>query len=393
MKLFFYCQKINFLRVYSTIINEALNRNHLIEIYFNQDEIENSSDIEGVKKIGKKLLNNKNLVLKTFQTNQQLINHLESNTDIDFYILIYPSKFLIDKKIINKVSNKVVFIMSGMDTVGTYMHWHLLYKNNSLDFHTYKKYLFTWTSNFINEQINTVNTYGNKIERENVKYLDKIRIEKIPIGYNEIDNHIKDYNKNLIRKEFNIEINKDILVYLPYPISLNRPNKSWQSAYSGTFLNFEKEDTNFIINYITSLIKKVVIIFFILSSPTSIFWVLKGYNEKNMIKSIRKFCDKNKILFVIKRRNKHRLIDEAYKSADLIIEDSNNVYPTNYQKLLRISKLVLGYHSTAVFEAVKMNVPYLNIESPIGHFQSPLTKNLFSTKKLFIQFFWNSVES
>ena len=53
MKLFFYCQKINFLRVYSTIINEALNRNHLIEIYFNQDEIENSSDIKGVKKIGK----------------------------------------------------------------------------------------------------------------------------------------------------------------------------------------------------------------------------------------------------------------------------------------------------------------------------------------------------
>ena len=178
MKLFFYCQKINFLRVYSTIINEALNRNHLIEIYFNQDEIENSSDIEGVKKkLAKNFLNNKNLVLKTFQTNQQLINHLESNTDIDFYILIYPSKFLIDKKIINKVSNKVVFIMSGMDTVGTYMHWHLLYKNNSLDFHTYKKYLFTWTSNFINEQINTVNTYGNKIERENVKYLDKIKMK------------------------------------------------------------------------------------------------------------------------------------------------------------------------------------------------------------------------
>ena len=31
-----------------------------------------------------------------------------------------------------------------------------------------------------------------------------------------------------------------------------------------------------------------------------------------------------------------------------------------------------------------MNVPYLNIESPIGHFQSPLTKNLFSTKKNYL---------
>ena len=28
--------------------------------------------------------------------------------------------------------------MSGMDTVGTYMHWHLLYKNNSLDFRPIK---------------------------------------------------------------------------------------------------------------------------------------------------------------------------------------------------------------------------------------------------------------
>tara|TARA_B100001093_G_C26853329_1_gene1026164 strand:+ start:77 stop:1429 length:1353 start_codon:yes stop_codon:yes gene_type:complete len=382
MKLFFYCQKINFLRVYSTIINEALNRNHLIEIYIDQNNIENSVDIEDIKeKLAKKYLNNKNLVLRTFKTNQQLINHLEFDTDIDFYILIYPMKFLSDKKIINKVSNKVVFIMSGMETVGTYMHWNLLYKNNSLDFHTYKKYLFTWTTNFLNGQINAVNTYGNKLERENIKYLDKVTLEKIPVGFNEIDSHIKNYDKNLIRQEFNIGINKEILVYLPYPISLNKPHKSWQSAYSGIFLNFEKEDRNFLINFIISLIKKVVVIFFALSRPTSLFWVLKGYNEKNMIKSIRKFCDKNKILFVIKRRNKHRLIDEAYKSADLIIEDNNNVYPTNYQKLLRISKLVLGYHSAAVFEAVKMDVPYLNIESPIGHFQSILVKNMFSAKK------------
>ena len=103
---------------------------------------------------------------------------------------------------------------------------------------------------------------------------------------------------------------------------------------------------------------------------------------KRIILKIRLILDKNKILFVIKRRDKHRLIDEAYKSADLIIGDSSNFYPTNYQKLLRISKLVLGYHSAAVFEAVKMDVPYLNIESPIGHFQSTLIKNLFSKRFL-----------
>ena len=141
MRLFFYCQKYNFLNIYSTIINEALNRNHSIEIYIDHKEIENSTDIGNIKeKLAKNYLNNKNLVIRTFQTNQQLINHLEFDTGIDFYILIYPMKFLSDKKIINKVSNKVVFIMRGMDTVTTYMPWHLLYKNNSLEFHTYKKY-------------------------------------------------------------------------------------------------------------------------------------------------------------------------------------------------------------------------------------------------------------
>ena len=381
MKLFFYCQKINFLRVYSTIINEALNRNHLVEVCFDYNE----HDIDDLKKkLINNYLNNKNLVFKTFKTNQELIDYLELDKSIDIYILIYPSKFLIDNKLINKVSNKVVFIKSGIDTIATYMHWHLISKDNPLDFHSYKKYIFTWTTNFFNELINTVNTYGNKIEKNNLKYLDELNLENIPTGFSEIDNHINSYDKSIIKKEFNIEMNKDILIYLPYPISFNRPNKSWQSAYSGIFLNFKKDNRNFIMNSIISVIKKIAVILLILSRPSSIFWSLKGYNEKNMIKSIRKFCDKNEILFVIKRRNKHRLIDEAYNSADLIIDDNKSFYPTNYQKLLRISKLVLGYHSTAVFEAVKMNVPYLNIESPIGHFASPLIKNLFSTKKNYL---------
>jgi len=379
MKIFFYCQKINYLRVYSTLIQEAINRNYHVEICFNQNVVE-LSDIE------KQLIYEKNknkLVLKFFKSDFDIVNYLTLNTDIDIYILIYPEKYLVDKKIISLVSNKVVLIMSGVDTVATYMHWHLMYQNNPLYRHTYKKYLFVWTDQFFNEQVNIVKRYGNKIEKKNMKYFSNSNIEIVQVGFNEINNNINELDKELIRQEFNIEKNKNILTYLPYPASFDRPNKSWQAAYSGIYANYRYEgNKNSILNKLTVIAKYIYLYACVIVSPTSIFWIIKGYSEKKMIKSIKKFCEKNNLLFVIKKRNKHRLIDEGYNLADLVIDDrENNTYPTNYQKLLRISKLVMGYHSTAVFESVKMNVPFLNIESPNGHWQSNLVKQFFSVKK------------
>lgn len=379
MKIFFYVKKINYLRVYSTLIQEAINRNYHVEICFDQNVVQ-LGDIE------KQLIyeRNKNkLVLKFFKSDFDIVNYLTLNTDIDIYILIYPEKYLVDKKIINLVSNKVVLIMSGVDTVATYMHWHLMYQNNPLYIHTYKKYLFVWTDQFFNEQVNIVKRYGNKIEKKNMKYFSNSNIEIVQVGFNEINNNINELDKELIRQEFNIEKNKNILTYLPYPTSFDRPNKSWQAAYSGIYANYRYEgNKNSILNKLTVIVKYIYLYACVIVSPTSIFWIIKGYSEKKMIKSIKKFCEKNNLLFVIKKRNKHRLIDEGYNLADLIIDDrENNTYPTNYQKLLRISKLVMGYHSTAVFESVKMNVPFLNIESPNGHWQSNLVKQFFSVKK------------
>ena len=80
--------------------------------------------------MAKNFLNNKNLVLKTFQTNQQLINHLEFNTDIDFYILRLKNRITLDRDI-----NKNNTLHFGVTTYG----------NQKDKFNIETQWVFMWT--------------------------------------------------------------------------------------------------------------------------------------------------------------------------------------------------------------------------------------------------------
>ena len=94
MKLFFYCQKIGFLKIYSSIIREAINRNHLVEVCFDQIE---SDTYEIKKRFTDNYLNSKNLEFKILKTNNELVDYLALNKDIDNELkkLAHPIALLI----------------------------------------------------------------------------------------------------------------------------------------------------------------------------------------------------------------------------------------------------------------------------------------------------------
>ena len=102
-----------------------------------------------------------------------------------------------------------------------------------------------------------------------------------------------------------------------------------------------------------------------------------------------------KIICIILKKKKHGIAKIGYKLADKIIDDHEGLYyPTNYQKLLKISSLVIGYHSTSVFEAVRMRKPYINIECPKEHFRGEeILQRIHSAKQNYIYNFrgvvWN----
>ena len=91
--------------------------------------------------------------------------------------------------------------------------------------------------------------------------------------------------------------------------------------------------------------------------------IFKGWNDVNIVKAVRRFCDQNDAYLVVKTRTKTLAYDYEKEAADLLLYDESD-YPPTILEILSISDLLIGYHSMAVTEAAFFEVPYLLIAIP-----------------------------
>ena len=119
-------------------------------------------------------------------------------------------------------------------------------------------------------------------------------------------------------------------------------------------------------NYILFFLKKIIYLTKVLSDLEALNWLIRRWNEPQAIKAIKKFCDNNNLILIVKPRLKCPYVSYVYKSSEFVIdydfESQHN--PSLLQELYSISDLVIGYQSTTVLESVINNTPYLNIELP-----------------------------
>ena len=380
MKIIFYLSKVGFYRIYSPIIEEALIRKYNIEIWHSTTYQEESKSIELVPYF--KIYKDK-IIFRVINSDKDIASNVENFRGVDFFISLFPNNFFNNKKIQAMFRGKIINLMTGLDTLFTILHWNKIYKNNNLYKNNYDIYLFIWTNFFFKKQLEILKKYSSKDEKKNIENIDTLYKKIIPTGYCEIDKKIKNLDEYQIRKDLNIKNNKKALVYLPYPFSFSRANKSWPAAYAGLSINFiDTKKLNSLFDRCIAKLKLFFMFLYMLKSLQAFYYFLNGFNEKNTIRAIRKFCDNNNLILIIKKRKKHRLSSEGYKLADLVIDDKeNNFYPTNFQKILKISKLAIGYNSTAVFESIAMNVPFINLECPSGHFYHKEIEKSYSAKK------------
>ena len=135
---------------------------------------------------------------------------------------------------------------------------------------------------------------------------------------------------------------KKKLIYLPFPFLRDRYGKNknfaFQAAYSGQFINF----FTFSINsqnkgYYSSIYSQIKHYILNKIEIFKYFYLInsyyKNYNELNVIKSIRKFCDQNNFEFIVKPRLKFPYINKINKYADKVIFDDESLqYPSLFQK-------------------------------------------------------------
>ena len=279
---------------------------------------------------------------------------------IDF---INPRLFNIDSEFIKKMKKKWCVISTGIDT----------YANSQ----------YSLNKNIINHYP-IFFSYSKEIHKTGMNYIKKNdkKSNYLLNGRSKII-HLGNVQYNIQKKDNK----RNSLVYLPFPYLRSRfKNRdfAFQASFAGNGINFFDHYYNRLkLGLITSLFNYVKEKFFLkYQNLKSINKSLNYQNEYKVIKGIRKFCDRNNLLFVVKSRNKFPINSSLYKICDQIIEDDGSQQmPSKIQAVLEKSKIVVGYSSLTVLESTLHRIPFINLEFPNNFFQDKNTKLFYNYKK------------
>lgn len=95
------------------------------------------------------------------------------------------------------------------------------------------------------------------------------------------------------------------------------------------------------------------------------YWphVQHGWNDLNVVRAIRRFCDRSGAYLLVKARRKTPVPSYTEALADKCIYDES-FYPATVLEALSIASLSIGYYTTSVFESVSLGVPHLCLTYP-----------------------------
>lgn len=83
-----------------------------------------------------------------------------------------------------------------------------------------------------------------------------------------------------------------------------------------------------------------------------------GWNDANVVKALRRFCDRSGAYLIVKSRQKTPVPRYLEAVADRCLYDETH-YPATVLEALSIASLSVSYYSNSVFESVALGVPHL----------------------------------
>lgn len=386
LKIIFNIERNTCYRFLSPLISELLENKIYCECWHNYSFSKNSNE----NFLDKKYLfpkietspfyKNNNLIFKKYHNNEDFLNLVKKNKDVTYFFSLNDVPEFLLTLGISFFDEKWCIIIEGFD------FYEMIAANIHSLSRSYKRYGFCYSKKFHELGLEQVKNF-NKKEFDNFNNLKKI--EFFNVGMTQHGGFLMNLDKNQIYKKYDLPKDKKILVYIPFGFSAGRnkiQDMGWQTMFMAFNINplraynkltFLKK----IKILITWNIKKILYSILILKSYEVMIGFIFGYNEKNIIKSIKIFCNKNNLSFVIKKRKKFILIEKGYQEADLIIDDDESQqYPNKLQEILNIADLGIGCFSTTAHDFAKFNIPYINIEGPDKLFYNALQKFKFSTQ-------------
>src|SRR3989339_469252 len=162
-------------------------------------------------------------------------------------------------------------------------------------------------------------------------------------------------NKELIYQKYHLPLDKKVVLmttqHLPYFASFGR---IWLALRSAMKLDFD-----------------------------SFFKIIFAPSFKQIFQSIKKWCEDNEAILIVKSRAKHDEPNYVKKGADIFLTDHNQWYPAVSLELLSVANLCIGVWSASVIEAAYSEVYNITISPPSFSMPNDAPNNRFLNKELF----------
>jgi|GEM_PF-2302789 len=331
------------------------------------------------------------LTLRAFESKNAMAEALATKNDISHVVSMEPAETLATQEQLARFTSTWCVIMYGQDTFKNLS----IFKDGSPGsgvktiFFAYTRYLFDFGMAFVDRYLNKANTY---LQRPNVS----IRF----IGNTMLDPCVQHIDNDAVRKKHGIPPGKNIAIYLPYgylPAKKFKRSRAWQAAFSSLHIErISKKEFNADGFINESMLKrfnrKLNLTGKALRDPVAREWLVKGWHEPAVIDNVRRFCDKNNLLLVVKPRRKFDFSEAVYKKADVIVEDNESqYYPSMMQELLSIASIGISFFSWSVLEFIYQGVPIINLECLDDRVENPEKKYWHSTEDGFIYAFKHNV--
>ena len=174
------------------------------------------------------------------------------------------------------------------------------------------------------------------------RFEGELREKSVIVGVPELD-QISLLNPDPARVRWGIPAGKPVVVLLPFPGAVN-PFSFWANRI-----------------YLESNPLKQMASIVLKKRWDYWQWVRDGWNDEAVVENIRRFCDQNGALLVVKSRLKTPIPRYTARLADICLYDESPRYPATILDVLSIASFSIGFYSGAVLESIALGVPHLTI--------------------------------
>lgn len=185
----------------------------------------------------------------------------------------------------------------------------------------------------------------------------------VPVGIPEMD-QIEAIDPEEVRRRLGLPGDRPVVVYLPYPVKSNPPTFWLRHVYGPA-----------------NRLRRAVAV---AAARNPRYWrhVAADWTDRRLVETVRRFCDANDAVMVVKSRVKDPVPRHTARRADRVFYDPSH-YPATILELLSVASLCVHFFSSAAYEAIFMGVPSLCLAPEADDMGlSPLwTRQLFHVRE------------